>query len=101
MPFILRPARVDEYPQPPGTPVSAGAPASSGQGGGSGGTAHPRNLSSALTKRRNWIGAILGKPGDHERRGGSITAVSGRVVRFHTGLCVLDTRTVEAVSTWI
>lgn len=35
-------------------------------------------------------GAILGKPGTHERAREQLTRASGREVRFLTGLCLLD-----------
>ncbi|MBD3619681.1 MAG: septum formation inhibitor Maf [Chromatiales bacterium] len=36
---------------------------------------------------------ILGKPHTHERAVAQLRACAGRVVTFHTGLCLLDTRT--------
>jgi septum formation protein len=38
-------------------------------------------------------GRLLGKPGTHTNAIEQLTAVSGRMVSFHTGVCVLDTRT--------
>ena len=38
-------------------------------------------------------GEILGKPGDHAGALAQLQASSGKYVKFHTGLCVLDTRT--------
>ena len=37
-------------------------------------------------------GDILGKPGGHEEALAQLSASSGRYVKFHTGLCLLDTR---------
>lgn len=37
-------------------------------------------------------GRILGKPGTRERAVAQLTALSGREVVFHTGLCLFDTR---------
>ena len=39
---------------------------------------------------------ILGKPHTHERAVAQLRACAGRVVTFHTGLCLLDTRTARA-----
>jgi septum formation protein len=35
---------------------------------------------------------ILGKPGGHEEARAQLTASSGKYVKFHTGLCLLDSR---------
>lgn len=35
-------------------------------------------------------GEVLGKPGTHERAIAQLTAASGKVVVFHTGLCLMD-----------
>ena len=35
-------------------------------------------------------GAIIGKPGDHQRAVAQLQQASGRTVVFHTGLCLLD-----------
>ena len=35
-------------------------------------------------------GAIIGKPGDHQRAAAQLQQASGRTVVFHTGLCLLD-----------
>jgi septum formation protein len=37
-------------------------------------------------------GEILGKPGDHATATGQLRAASGKYMKFHTGLCVIDTR---------
>ena len=37
-------------------------------------------------------GMVLGKPGTHARALAQLTAVSGCSVRFHTAVCLLDTR---------
>lgn len=37
-------------------------------------------------------GHILGKPGDIDNARGQLRASSGRQVRFHTGVCLVDTR---------
>jgi septum formation protein len=37
-------------------------------------------------------GAVIGKPGDADRAVAQLLASSGRVVTFHTALCVIDTR---------
>jgi len=39
---------------------------------------------------------ILGKPHTHERAVAQLRACAGRGVTFHTGLCLLDTRTARA-----
>jgi len=36
---------------------------------------------------------ILGKPGNHEKAAEQLRASSGRTVRFHTGLCLLNAAT--------
>jgi len=41
---------------------------------------------------------VLTKPGSHERAAGQLRACSGRTVTFHTGLCLLDSRSGDAVS---
>jgi len=37
-------------------------------------------------------GEILGKPGDHATAAAQLKAASGKYMKFHTGLCVIDTR---------
>lgn len=37
-------------------------------------------------------GEILGKPGDHATAVVQLKAASGKYMKFHTGLCLLDTR---------
>lgn len=37
-------------------------------------------------------GEILGKPGDHAAATAQLKAASGKYMKFHTGLCVIDTR---------
>lgn len=53
---------------------------------------HPNTLiigsDQALTLDDN----ILGKPGSHELAREQLTRLSGRTVTFHTGLCLLNTR---------
>lgn len=38
-------------------------------------------------------GLILGKPGNHEKAVEQLQRLSGRTVTFHTGLCLLNSRT--------
>ncbi len=38
-------------------------------------------------------GRLLNKPGNHERAVEQLNSCSGKTVVFHTGLCVIDTRT--------
>ncbi len=40
-------------------------------------------------------GAIIGKPGDHQRAVAQLQQASGRTVVFHTGLCLLDSASGE------
>jgi septum formation protein len=40
-------------------------------------------------------GAIIGQPGDAASAVAQLVASSGRIVTFHTALCVIDTRTAE------
>jgi len=37
-------------------------------------------------------GEILGKPGDHPTAVAQLRAASGKYMKFHTGLCLIDTR---------
>ena len=37
-------------------------------------------------------GEILGKPGDHATATAQLKAAAGKYMKFHTGLCVIDTR---------
>lgn len=39
---------------------------------------------------------ILGKPGTHEKAAAQLRRLSGRLVTFHTGLCLLNTATDKA-----
>jgi len=41
---------------------------------------------------------VLTKPGSHERAAAQLRACSGRTVTFHTGLCLLDSRSGDAIS---
>lgn len=40
---------------------------------------------------------VFGKPGSHERAVEQLRALSGRTVNFHTGLCLFDSQSKEAV----
>lgn len=40
-------------------------------------------------------GAIIGKPGDHQRAAAQLQQASGRTVVFYTGLCLLDSASGE------
>lgn len=44
-------------------------------------------------------GDILGKPGSHERAREQLVRLSGRTVTFHTGLCLLNTRSSHCQTT--
>jgi MAF protein len=52
--------------------------------------AHPGALIIGSDQAAVCDGAIIGKPGSHERAVAQLTAASGRRVSFFTGLCLLD-----------
>lgn len=54
--------------------------------------AHPDMLIIGSDQALTLDGDILGKPGDHERAREQLGRLSGRTVTFHTGLCLLNTR---------
>ena len=54
---------------------------------------HPRHLIIASDQCAECEGRILGKPGSHERAVEQLLGFSGRVVRFHTGLALLNSAT--------
>jgi septum formation protein len=53
---------------------------------------HPGALIIGSDQAAERDGEILGKPGDHASAIAQLIASSGRYMKFHTGLCVLDTR---------
>ena len=53
---------------------------------------HPRALIIGSDQAAERNGEILGKPGGHAEAVAQLTASSGQYVKFHTGLCLLDTR---------
>lgn len=53
---------------------------------------HPGALIIGSDQAAEREGEILGKPGGHEAAVAQLRASSGKYVKFHTGLCVLDTR---------
>ena len=54
--------------------------------------AHPGALIIGSDQAAERDGEILGKPGDHTAAFGQLKAASGKYLKFHTGLCVIDTR---------
>ncbi|HEV2110994.1 MAG TPA: Maf family nucleotide pyrophosphatase [Gammaproteobacteria bacterium] len=53
---------------------------------------HPGALIIGSDQAAERDGEILGKPGDHAAAVAQLTASSGKYLKFHTGLCLLDTR---------
>ena len=51
---------------------------------------HPRALIIGSDQVAECNGRTLGKPGDHERAAAQLRFCSGRPVRFHTGISLLD-----------
>ena len=54
--------------------------------------AHPDALIIGSDQAAEREGEILGKPGDHATAMTQLKAASGKYMKFHTGLCVIDTR---------
>jgi len=53
---------------------------------------HPGALIIGSDQAAERDGEILGKPGDHAGAVAQLSASSGKYLKFHTGLCLLDTR---------
>lgn len=53
---------------------------------------HPGALIIGSDQAAERDGEILGKPGDHATAVAQLKAASGKYMKFHTGLCLLDTR---------
>jgi septum formation protein len=53
---------------------------------------HPGALIIGSDQAAERDGEILGKPGDHATAVAQLSASSGKYLKFHTGLCLLDTR---------
>jgi len=53
---------------------------------------HPGALIIGSDQAAERDGEILGKPADHAAAVAQLTASSGKYLKFHTGLCLLDTR---------
>ena len=53
---------------------------------------HPGSLVIGSDQAAERDGEILGKPGDHATATTQLRAASGKYMKFHTGLCLLDTR---------
>jgi septum formation protein len=53
---------------------------------------HPRALIIGSDQAAEREGEILGKPGDHATATAQLKAASGKYMKFHTGLCLIDTR---------
>ena len=53
---------------------------------------HPGALIIGSDQAAEREGEIIGKPGDHARAVAQLTASSGKYMKFHTGLCLIDTR---------
>jgi len=54
--------------------------------------AHPGALIIGSDQAAERDGEILGKPGDHATAVAQLRAASGKYMKFHTGLCVIDSR---------
>ncbi len=54
--------------------------------------AHPGALIIGSDQAAEREGEVLGKPGDHATAVAQLKAASGKYMKFHTGLCVIDTR---------
>ena len=54
--------------------------------------AHPGALIIGSDQAAEREGEILGKPGGHAEAVAQLKAASGKYLKFHTGLCLLDTR---------
>ena len=54
--------------------------------------AHPGALIIGSDQAAEREGEILGKPGDHATAVAQLKAASGKYMKFHTGLCVIDAR---------
>lgn len=52
---------------------------------------HPGALVIGSDQAAELDGKILGKPGDHARARAQLQAASGKIMVFHTGLCLFDT----------
>lgn len=53
---------------------------------------HPGSLIIGSDQAAERDGEILGKPGDHAAATAQLRAASGKYMKFHTGLCLIDTR---------
>src|SRR5579859_2355655 len=53
---------------------------------------HPGALVIGSDQAAERDGEILGKPGDHATAVAQLRASSGKYLKFHTGLCLVDTR---------
>ena len=53
---------------------------------------HPGALIIGSDQAAERDGEILGKPGDHPTAVAQLKAASGKYMKFHTGLCLIDTR---------
>lgn len=53
---------------------------------------HPGALIIGSDQAAERDGEVLGKPGDHASAVAQLCASSGKYLKFHTGLCLLDTR---------
>lgn len=53
---------------------------------------HPGALIIGSDQAAEREGEILGKPGGHPEAVAQLKAASGKYLKFHTGLCLLDTR---------
>ncbi len=91
VPFTADPADIDESPRAGERPASlarrlAHRKAQAIQ------ARHPGALIVGSDQVGDLDGVVLGKPLDHARAHAQLQQMRGRLVRFHTGLCLLDTR---------
>jgi len=90
--FICDPPQVDESLRPHETPIALVSRLAHSKTQAVA-ARHPQSLVIGSDQVAAMDNTILGKPGNHARAVAQLTAVSGRLVSFHTGVCVLDTRT--------
>jgi 7-methyl-GTP pyrophosphatase len=92
--FICDPPQVDESWQPhePATALATRLAHAKARAVTS---RHPESLVIGSDQLATFDNTILGKPGSHAHAAAQLAAVSGRVVSFHTAVCVLDTRNMQ------
>jgi septum formation protein len=90
LPFVTDGPDIDEAPNPGETPAALVQRLARAKAGAVAGR-HPRALVIGSDQVASCDGEILGKPGNRAGAIAQLTAMSGREVVFHTGLCLLNT----------